>query len=243
MHHPADPPSSATREPDPAAKPPAPFALPFLVGANLLPLIGVLGFGWDAGAIIILYWAENVVVGCFNVLKMALVRVVHPLVHLAKLYTIPFFIVHFGGFCGGHGFFVLLLTGTLGEEGAARMFGELEASPAVFLQLLRGVVVWLWRQRPEGLAWPVAGLVASHAVSFVQHFLRGAERESLSLNQLMYQPYARIGLLHVIILFGAAPTLHLGSPMPMVAALVLVKTGADIALFIRTHRRKTDPTG
>ncbi len=41
-----------------------------LIAANLLPLLGVIFLGWDAFAILLLYWAENVVIGAINVLKI-----------------------------------------------------------------------------------------------------------------------------------------------------------------------------
>jgi hypothetical protein len=41
-----------------------------LIAANSLPLFGVLFFGWDTFTIIFLYWAENVIIGAINVLKM-----------------------------------------------------------------------------------------------------------------------------------------------------------------------------
>jgi hypothetical protein len=41
-----------------------------LVVMNLIPLVGVVFFGWSAFNIIFLYWSENVIIGFFNVLKM-----------------------------------------------------------------------------------------------------------------------------------------------------------------------------
>lgn len=41
-----------------------------LVAANMLPLLGVLIFGWSTFEIVLLYWFENVVLGVINVLKM-----------------------------------------------------------------------------------------------------------------------------------------------------------------------------
>ena len=41
-----------------------------LIVANLVPLAGVLFFGWDVWGILIIYWLENGIVGLFNVLKM-----------------------------------------------------------------------------------------------------------------------------------------------------------------------------
>ena len=36
------------------------FSIQALVLANIMPLIGVLFFGWDAAVIVLLYWTENV---------------------------------------------------------------------------------------------------------------------------------------------------------------------------------------
>ena len=41
-----------------------------LILANLVPLAGVLWFGWDVWGILIIYWLENGIYGLFNVLKM-----------------------------------------------------------------------------------------------------------------------------------------------------------------------------
>ena len=41
-----------------------------LVAANLVPLAGVLFFGWSVFATLLLFWVENVIVGGFNVLRM-----------------------------------------------------------------------------------------------------------------------------------------------------------------------------
>ena len=45
-----------------------------LIAANLVPIIGVMFFGWDAGVILLVYWSENLVVGAYNILKMLLAQ-------------------------------------------------------------------------------------------------------------------------------------------------------------------------
>ncbi len=42
-----------------------------LVAFNLIPLAGVLWFGWDLFSILVLYWLESGVVGVVNVLRIA----------------------------------------------------------------------------------------------------------------------------------------------------------------------------
>ena len=78
-----------------------------LLAANAVPLFGVVFLGWDAFYVVMLYWAENVVIGFYNVLKIALAAAPHPAAHAGKLFLIPFFMVHYGGFTAVHGFFVL----------------------------------------------------------------------------------------------------------------------------------------
>jgi hypothetical protein len=76
-----------------------------LVLANLIPLGGVLFFGWQVFPIMFLFWLENVVVGAFNVVKMILAR--GPGSHVGvKLFLVPFFTVHYGIFTLVHGVFV-----------------------------------------------------------------------------------------------------------------------------------------
>ena len=76
-----------------------------LLIANAMPVWGVLFVGWDAFYIVLLYWTENIVVGFYNVLKIVFAGVSQPAAHLGKLFLIPFFIVHYGGFTAVHGFF------------------------------------------------------------------------------------------------------------------------------------------
>jgi hypothetical protein len=41
-----------------------------LIIANLIPLLGVLWLGWSTFAIVVIYWAECIILGAINVLKM-----------------------------------------------------------------------------------------------------------------------------------------------------------------------------
>jgi hypothetical protein len=76
-----------------------PFSILALIAANIAPLFGVLFFGWDAAAIVLLYWIENLIVGAYNILRMILVKVKSQSEQFKKLFIIPFFCVHFGVPC------------------------------------------------------------------------------------------------------------------------------------------------
>lgn len=45
-----------------------------LVAANLIPLVGVLFFGWSLWTILVLYWVENGIVGFWNVPRILLAQ-------------------------------------------------------------------------------------------------------------------------------------------------------------------------
>lgn len=205
-----------------------------LTAANLLPLAGVLFLGWDAGAIVLLAWSENLIVGFYAVLKIALVKVEKPAHHLAKLFFIAFFCMHFGLFCGVHGSFILYFF-KLGGPASPSLGGDWPF-PLVFLQILVGVAADAWRARPPGMEWQVLCLFLSHGVSFVQNYVLGKEYASSNIVLAMVRPYGRMVLMHVALIAGAAATVGLGSPVPMLFVLVGLKLAVDVALHRWSHR-------
>jgi len=207
-----------------------------LTVANLVPLFGVVFLGWDAAAIVLLYWIENLLIGFSNILKMMLVKVESSGKQLQKLFMIPFFCVHFGGFCAVHGFFLLTFF-KIGSDLDDFGPGEPWLGPLIFLQLLYSVVMQLWQSRPPGLEWPVLGLAVSHGISFVKNFLFGQEYLSLKLNDIMMRPYKRIVLMHVAIIAGGMLIMMLGSPVALLCVLIFLKIGMDIWLHVKSHRQ------
>ena len=207
-----------------------------LTVANLIPLIGVLFFGWDAAAIVLLYWIENLVVGFYNILRMILVKGKSPGRLFQKLFMIVFFCVHFGGFCAVHGFFLLVFF-KIGSPDKAMDHPDPWLGPFIFLQLLYGVVMQLWHSRPPGLEWPVLGLFVSHGVSFIKNFINGQLYLTLKIEDIMMRPYQRIVLMHVAIIAGGVLIMKLGSPVALLSFLIFIKIGIDLWLHARSHRK------
>ncbi len=186
-----------------------------LILANLAPLAGVFLWGWGAGAIVLLYWVENLIVGLYNVMKIALAKPDDSVRDEFGMAAVPFFCVHYGGFCFAHGIFVLLLA-------SAAKGGEpsMERVPVLFGQIL----------------WPSLGLLISHGVSFVMNTLVHQEYKTLTVRKQVWQPYGRIAVLHIGILLAMFVLMPLGTSAALLAALVVVKTGADVYLYARAHR-------
>jgi hypothetical protein len=195
-----------------------------LIVANLVPLIGVLFFGWSVWNILIVYWLENGIVGGFNVLKMATATGTgtpqgmtmnnRPVAGNSKVSIIPFFVIHYGIFWVVHGIFVLTLPFLFtGEPGSAS-----GVNPGAIL--LAGVA-----------------LALSHGVSYWWNFLHGGEYRRISAAQLMFAPYGRLLALHMTIILGAVAIGTTGAQSAAVAILVMIKIAIDLALHLAEHRR------
>lgn len=212
-----------------------------LIAANLIPLWGVVFWNWDAFNIVLLYWSENIVVGFYNILKMAFAKVSKPAEQLGKLFMIPFFTIHYGGFCAGHGFFILMLF-QKGDSG----FMNNTNWPCffVFLQMLFNVIKHAYSIMSLEMRYAMGALFLSHGVSFVYNYLIKGEYAKIKPDRLMGSPYARIVIMHVAVLFGAFLTMALGSPVGILIILVGLKTSLDVIFHMRQHKKhqaKTAP--
>jgi len=185
-----------------------------LVAANLIPIAGVLYAGWDASDIVVLYWCENLVVGGYNVLMLVFAH--DPTAKFwQKLIVIAFFSVHFGGFCFGHGL-ILIRFFHLGN---------------------------IWGHVIRAMLWPVAGLVLSHGVSFVENYLMRREYATASLQKLFFRPYGRIAITHIAIVTSALAVNALHSPLGLLITLIALKTVLDAYFHWRLHRLSPGSNG
>jgi hypothetical protein len=223
-----------------------------LVVANCLPLFGVIFLGWDAFAIVVLYWSENVVIGAINVLKMItcspdaqllvwgdvdpndklnrermersrgdsanMLRLAN---HASKFFFVPFFIFHYGLFCLVHGVFIFSIFHR--EAAGFGLFGGVDNFLHVFSQ--------------EHLWWCVAALAASHLWSFCVNYIGRGEFRRTAIPILMFQPYARIVVLHIAILLGGFVAFALGSNFFVLVLLIAGKTLLDLSLHLLERER------
>ncbi len=220
-----------------------------LIAVNLLPIAGVVFWGWDVFEIVVLYWFENVVIGAVNVLKMLMAAGdatdakpdfarEHPgmpeylrdpqggkaINHGVKFFLIPFFTFHYGMFCLVHGVFVFVLLG--GEGG-----GMADGGPLTILRkMVSGGI-------DSSGVWFALAIIASHLFSFFYNYLGKGEFRRISAPALMAAPYGRIVVLHIAILFGAFVITALGSPVFLLILLIVGKIALDVKLHLRSHRK------
>ncbi len=231
-------------------------SLAILILVNLLPVAGVLLWGWSVFEIVALYWFENVIIGAFNILKMLTAMGEFPtqeqinkarsrsdnpnmpgylrkpvatggLRHGIKLFLIPFFTVHYGMFCLVHGLFVGTLLG--GKGGGIAMSG----GPFEGVGRMMGVIFG------NGGKWFVLGIIGSHFFSYLVNFICKGEFRRVAAPTLMMAPYGRIVVLHVAIILGAFVITSLGSPVFLLLLLIAGKIMLDAKLHLSSHGKIT----
>ncbi len=184
-----------------------------LVAANLIPLMGVLFDDWSITEIMLLFWAESAVIGFYTLCKMIKIG------GWTVLFYGPFFVGHYGGFMVGH---LLFIYGLFGSDFASN--SDIPTSE-VFQDFVR-------------LAPALAALFISHGISYFSNFLRRREYLGKEIAQQMGQPYRRIIIMHVTIIFGGFLVLAFGSPLPALLMLILLKLIADLRSHLVEHSPK-----
>lgn len=199
-----------------------------LLAANLVPLIGVLFFGWSLFGVLLIYWVESGIIGLFNIPRILLAQgnpssfgwhstttgTPSENTLRQRIGTVLFFLVHYGGFWIGH---LLLLSLFLGE-------GLTEGTPTVPSE-----------QAALGFMLTIATLFVSHGVSFGLNYLgRGEYRTALPIGQ-MWAPYGRVIAFQIAALGGGALAGKLGSPIWALVLLVVLKTAVDAGTHVVSH--------
>jgi hypothetical protein len=194
-------------------KKPVPTSVFLLLAANIVPILGIIFFKWNVVNILFLYWAESAVIGFWNVMKILSFQGAKKerasVTFFSKAFASLFFIVHFGGFMAGHFMFIFAL---------AQGITDIAVHP---LDLL--AATWIG----------IASLFVSHGYSFVFNFLLGNERKQGNEGRLMLQPYARIIVMHLTIIFGFTLVSIFGQPIMLLLLFVVLKTGVDLASHVR----------
>ena len=184
----------------------------FLILANVVPIFGVLFLGWDASAILVLYWLESVIIGLLNIPKIlacrkAETRIFHAV--FSNLFLAGFYTFHYGMFTGVHGVFL------------AEMFG---ARPIMEGLLSGGPILWA-----------AATFLVSHLFSMFINFFGKREYLGQDANKQMFSVYGRVFVMHIVIIFAGFAARALGAPIIAVVMLIVLKTVMDLAAHNKEH--------
>jgi hypothetical protein len=194
-----------------------------LILANLVPILGVVFMDWQVFPVLFLFWMENVIIGASNILKMIACSPGGKQQLVAKAFLIPFFCIHYGVFTAVHGVFVIFLFGMLG--GFIKP-GDFTSGPFDVFGIMGKLQLW----------WSVLALAVSHAVSFGVNYVGNGEYKKSNVVLLMLQPYGRVVIMHITVLFGGFLVILFGSPIIGLILLIFLKTFIDILAHLRQHR-------
>lgn len=220
-----------TADDNAAGRFPGLLPLGFILGGNLIPLLGVLFWGWDIFPVFVLYWLENIIIGIFMILKLLILNTTDIGSFIGALFLAAFFTFHYGMFCMGHGVFVFALFGPEGfdDTGLIPDFaGALDA------------------QQIHGFIWAIIAIFLAEAV---QTF-RAAPFDTLPPHKMAGQkqnlsfvgyPYARIIILHLTLIGGGLASEALGQPVWALAVLIILKTTYDLGIFTYRETKRTPP--
>lgn len=183
-----------------------------LIGANLIAIILAVVEGWDLHVLMLVYWAQSVIIGYFSVRRMLDLkefsteglsqsgRVLNSTPATQKRIA-HFFALHYGGFHLIYLAFILMGEGNAFRED------------------------WLY------LAICVAAFFYNHQYSFKTNRERDRNRKP-NIGNIMFFPYARIIPMHLTIIAGGA----IGSASTGVLILFLgLKTAADVVMHKVEH--------
>lgn len=197
-----------------------------LLLANAVPLIGVVALGWNLHSLLVGYWLESGAVGVASVAKIRRAegeddraelpsialndRPVEWFLGRSNRRIATFFAGHYGSFWLVHGLFVLVLPAAFPDQSPASL-------PVVALAAV--------------------SLAAYHAVSYRINYVGQAEYEHSGPVTLMIEPYRRVLVLHLTVVFGAFAIAWIGAPVGALVVMVLVKTVLDLRGHWREHDR------
>ncbi len=167
--------------------------------ANLFGLAIALYMSWSPAMIILLFWAENIVTGLWQLPRFYIASgETKPIKTSARIFTSIFFLFHYGFFTFVHGIFVLAL------------FFQQAPEPAAFIRVISS---------QHGLTLALLGMLISHGAQFF-NALNSGQLAQMSLNDVMSEPYRRIVVLHLVII-GSGLLLSLAPGHATVALILL----------------------
>ncbi|MFN8253958.1 MAG: DUF6498-containing protein [Ferruginibacter sp.] len=166
-----------------------------LMAVNIIPLIGVWFYNWDARQVFLVYCMETVIIGLTNVIKMACVTIFVRSTDVwennggssmqSGWFFIFFFIIHYG-------FFVFIQT--------QLFFGVSGLLPdGSLLMKYSKIPVLLGRDGKLLLLI----FIAYYSMQVVFGFFASGDYKNVSLGRLMFEPYMRIFVQQIVVILGS----------------------------------------
>jgi Family of unknown function (DUF6498) len=209
---------------------------------NLMPLFGIYAWGWDAFQLLLLYWAETVIlfvctlahIACIPPQRLGTMIVNGRTVPASRAMMVGFFALHGGIFIAVHLVFLCVL---FSGAGFSRLHGVGDFLHTYFVASGAWVPLIL-----VAVAGAIDVLTGPYHPAFVDAFARrlhvmlargagGADAADApagdAVGSVVLGLYGRIVIMQVAIIFGAVASLRFGTVAPLVIVIGL-KTLIDL---------------
>jgi hypothetical protein len=195
------------------------------LAVDFLPIFAIFLFGWGATPLVALYWLENLVIGVFAAARiagsgLAMMKQGKSEGALGVFFLAPFFCLHYGFFCWGHGIFIATF-----------------ADPEWGLTGPAGLIGWALGSGP-GIAVFLAAIFAANLAVFVVDFIGRGEIDRTGPGEEMGAPYGRIFTLHIAIILGAMFAFGSDDPLMGVLLLILIRVAFGVLGEIRRRIKR-----
>ena len=211
--------------------------------AAAVPLGGTVAFGWDVRQVLILYWAENLLLGGWQLVKMAGASPAGSSrgSWLGRLFLMGFFLIHYGGFCAVHGMFINVLGGSGEAPGDLLKVGEAKwaVGPLVFVALLGNVIIHSVSSLPPAGLWSLVAMAVSHGMETWSRFFASGKWRTTEASALMVEPYKHIVVVHVALIAGGFLAVSMNNAIPVLVLIVVGKLLLDLRAVRKTAPAKT----
>jgi len=203
------------------------FTSSILILSNLLPLAGILFWGWDAFILLCLYCLETAVIGFWTILRLGTMSrdsgSVASRSIAGTLALCGFFIVHAGLFMTVHMIFLFILFG-------GAWIPKIHDARAFFRLLVIGKDLWI----------PLLALFVGQGAIFINDAVNRfvfakTPLAPVDAGTLMSDFYKRIVLMHIAIMAGAFIAQMIGTTAPLIV-LVLLKIALEVRLQMKVQK-------
>jgi hypothetical protein len=203
------------------------FTSSILILSNLVPLAGLLWWGWDAFVLLCLYCLETAAIGFWTILRVATMSrdpgSVAGRSIAGTLALSGFFTVHAGLFMAVHMLFIYTLF-------AGPWAGKIHDARDFIRLIVIGMGLWI----------PLLALFAGQGAIFINDAVNRfvfakMPRTNADTGEIMGGFYKRIVVMHVAIMGGAFIAQMIGRTAPLIV-LVLLKTALEIRFQMKLRK-------
>ena len=201
-----------------------------LIIVNLIPIYGVWFEGWDPKQMFLVYCLESIILGCFNVIKMAIVTFVKkkenwetgdkPIAKVNGIFFILFFMVHYG-------MFVFIQTSIF--AGVSGLDQTTHGPFSFFIHIP-------YLLSPEAQLMLLI-FIGAYGLRMMMDFILSGTYKTISLGELMFQPYGRILIQQVVVIFGSM-FLAFGAAKVFMLIFIAVKLFFDLFIHLEKYTAK-----